>query len=181
MGVMMRKNKIIKELLWWVRTVIIAYVLTFTLNHTLIVNASVTSGSMEGTIMTGSRIFGSRLSYAVHAPERFDIIMFKFPDDETADPFLKRVIGLPGEKVEIIDGKVYINDSKTPLDDSFVNGEPRGDYGPFYVPADSYFVLGDNRNNSHDSKNWINKYVARDKILAKIYFEWFPTPKLLDV
>lgn len=167
-----------KGIFEWLKVITAAVVFAFILNNTVIVNAEVTSPSMESTMMTGCRIIGSRLSYAFGEPERFDIIVFKFPDDETSDPFVKRIIGLPNEKVEIRDGKVYINDAEVPLDDSFINGEAFGDYGPFFVPEGSYFVLGDNRNYSHDSKDWINKFVRRDKILGKVYAEYFPSPKI---
>ena len=130
--------------------------------------------------MTNSRVMGLRVAYIWSDPQRFDIILFHPPDDETSIPYVKRIIGLPNEKVEIIDGKVYINDAEIPLDDSFIREAARGDYGPFVVPADSYFVLGDNRNDSNDSRFWLNKYVPRDNILGRIYFEFFPSPHILD-
>ena len=118
--------------------------------------------------------------YDVSEPKRYDIIIFKFPDDETSAPFVKRIIGLPNEKVEIKNGKVYINDSSVSLDDSFINEKTTGNYGPFFVPNNSYFVLGDNRNHSFDSRNWVNKYVAKDKILGKVVLEYFPKLKLYN-
>ena len=174
----MVKKQIIRELFDWGKYLIGAFAFAFVLNNTVLVNASVVSGSMESTIMTYSRVIGSRLAYAISKPKRFDIIIFKFPDDETSEPFVKRIIGLPNEKVEIKDGKVYINDSSIPLDDSFINEKTSGNYGPFYVPENSYFVLGDNRNHSFDSKDWVNKFVSKDKILGKVLVEYFPTPKL---
>ena len=89
--------------------------------------------------------------------------------------FIKRVIGLPGETVNIIDGKVYINDSQVPLDDSFTPETPQGSFGPYEVPEGCYFMLGDNRENSEDSRFWVNKYVQEDKILGKVYFRYFPS------
>jgi len=177
---MPKKKKIIKDIIEFGKYLTAAVIFTLIINNFIIVNAVVMSASMESTVMTDSRIMGSRLAYVINEPKRFDIILFKFPDDEKREPFLKRIIGLPNEKVEIKNGKVYINDSNIPLDDSFIKEETRGDYGPFIVPGDSYFVLGDNRNNSHDSKNWENKFVSKDKILGKIYAEYFPAPKLLD-
>ena len=176
----MKTRKIIKNILGWFKYLAIIFVLAFIINNIVIVNAVVISSSMESTVMTNSRIVGSRLAYAINEPKRFDIILFKFPDDESREPFLKRIIGLPDEKVEIKNGKVYINDSDIPLDDSFINEETWGNYGPFTVPENSYFVLGDNRNNSHDSKNWENKFVSKDKILGKVYAEYYPAPKLFE-
>lgn len=176
----MKRENTIMEILGWLRAVAIAFVCALIINNILIVNAVVISPSMESTVMTGSRIMGSRITYVISEPERFDIILFKAPDGETTIPFLKRIIGLPNEIVEIKDGKVYIDDSDIPLDDSFIMEEAHGNYGPFMVPDNSYFVLGDNRNRSHDSKNWTNKYVLKDKILGKVYIEYFPNPQLFD-
>ena len=175
----MKKKQIIKNILDWVKYLAIGFIVAVIISNTVIVNAKVISASMETTVMTDSRIVGSRLAYLIGEPERFDIILFKFPDDETAVPFLKRIIGLPNETVEIRDGKVYINDSDVPLDDSFIKENTWGNYGPFTVPDGSYFVLGDNRNNSRDSKDWENKFVAKNKIIGKIFAEYFPAPKLL--
>jgi len=175
----MKKKQAVNELLEWAKYILGGIMVAFIFNNTVIVNANVISGSMESTIMTDSRVIGSRLTYAVSEPERFDIIVFKFPDDESKEPYVKRIIGLPNEKVEIIDGKVYINDSSVPLDDSFINERTTGNYGPFFVPDDSYFVLGDNRNHSFDSKDWMNKYVSKEKILGKVVIEYFPEFKLL--
>ena len=176
----MKKKGTVKEILDWARYIAISLFLAFVINHAVIAQAKVVSSSMESTIMTGSRIIGSRLAYLIGQPERFDIILFRPPDDETSIPYVKRIIGLPHEKVEIIAGKVYINDSDTPLDDSFINEEAYGDYGPYTVPEGCYFVLGDNRNRSSDSKNWTNKFVPKGNIMSKILVEYFPTPKLFD-
>ena len=110
--------------------------------------------------------FGKHISHQTKDPERFDIIIFKFPDDES-QLFIKRLIGLPGETVEIRDGKVYINGSDEPLDDSFVPEVPTGNYGPYTVPEDSYFMLGDNREYSRDSRFWKNTFVSFDEIVGK--------------
>ncbi len=113
-------------------------------------------------------------------PQRFDIIIFKYPDDES-QLFIKRIIGLPGEKVQIINGKVYINDSETPLDDSFVAEVPRGNFGPYEVPEDSYFVMGDNRNHSRDSRYWkTSNFVTYDEIVGKAVVRYYPSIKLLN-
>ncbi len=93
--------------------------------------------------------------------------------------FIKRIIGLPGDTVMIRDGKVYINDSEEPLDDSFCPEDPLGDYGPYTVPEGSYFMLGDNRNYSKDSRFWDNQYVRTDQIVGKALIRYFPSIKKL--
>ena len=124
----------------------------------------VPSGSMLPTIQEGDIIIGSRLS--VKEIERYDVIIFKFPDDPS-QYFVKRVIGLPGEKIEIKNGVVYADGER--LEDNFVN-EISADSGTYSVPENSYFVLGDNRNNSNDSRYWKNKYIPKEMIKAKGYY-----------
>lgn len=167
-----------RELWEYVRMIIFVVIVVLIINNFLLINAKIPSESMENTIMTGDRIFGNRLAYVFGEPERLDIIIFKYPDDES-QLFIKRIIGMPGETVEIRDGKVYIDGSETPLDDSYTPETPVGDFGPYTVPEDSYFVLGDNRNNSRDSRMWEHTYVAEDKILGKAVLKYFPGIKLL--
>ena len=87
---------------------------------------------------------------------------------------------VPGDKVEIKNGKVYINDSETPLDDSFVPETPLGSFGPYEVPDNCYFMMGDNRNNSKDSRYWTNTFVRFDQIVGKAEIRYFPSIKLLN-
>lgn len=172
------KNSIWKELWEYIKMIIFVVVVVLIVNNFLLINARVPSESMEKTIMTGDRFFGNRLAYLFDDPERFDIVVFKYPDDES-QLFVKRVIGLPGETVEIKDGKVYINGSETPLDDSFTPETPTGDYDPYVVPDGSYFMLGDNRNHSGDSRFWKQPYVEKEKIVGKAIFRYFPGVKIL--
>ena len=167
-----------KEFMEYLKMIIFVVVVVLVVNNFLLINAKIPSESMEQTIMTGDRVFGNRLAYVFGDPERYDIIIFKYPDNEK-ELFIKRIIGMPGETVEIKDGKVYINGSKEPLKDSFTPETPVGDYGPYTVPENSYFVLGDNRNYSKDSRFWNNPYVAEDKILGKAVLRYFPGIKLL--
>ena len=183
--------KIWNEIWDYVKMIVIVVVVVLFVNNFILINAKIPSESMEKTIMTGDRVFGFRLAYGINAnifgnqiskkmkdPERFDIIIFKYPDDES-QLFIKRLIGLPGETVEIRDGKVYINGSSEPLDDSFVPETPKGNYGPYVVPEESYFMLGDNREHSRDSRFWDNSFVTFDEIVGKAVVRYFPSIKLL--
>ena len=158
--------------------IVIAVVLALILRTFVFANAVVPTGSMLNTIQEGDRIIASRLAYKNDDPQRYDIILFKYPDDES-QIYVKRVIGLPGETVQIVGGVVYVTktDGKTiQLADSFVTAcVPYGDFGPYVVPKDSYFMLGDNRNDSKDSRYWTNTYVKRDKIIGKVKFRYYPS------
>ena len=159
---------LIREIWSWVSILAIAALIAFVLNTFIIANSRVPSGSMENTIMTGDRLIGSRLSYKFSDPKRGDIIIFRWPDDESIY-FVKRIIGMPGDTVRISKGKVYLNNSGIPLDEPYIKEE--------MIP---YFMLGDNRNNSADSRRWRNTFVHKDKIVAKVLFEYFPRIKIIS-
>nr|WP_294490991.1 signal peptidase I [uncultured Mediterraneibacter sp.] len=168
-----KKNSFTKELIQWVIAIAAGILGALFISQVLIVNAEIPSGSMENTIMTGDRILGNRLAYLASDPERFDIIIFRYPDDES-QLFIKRVIGLPGETVEIHDGNIYINGSEEPLDDVETKEPMTGSFGPYTVPENCYFVMGDNRNNSKDSRYWEHTFVTKDEILGKAFFKYWP-------
>ncbi len=168
-----------REIISWIKTIVLAVLIAVGINAFVIVNATVPTGSMENTIMPGDRIMALRLTYYFSHPQRGDIAVFKYPDDESV-LYVKRVIGLPGETVEIRDGKVYIDGSDKPLNDDFVKETPVGDFGPYEVPEGCYFMMGDNRNDSLDSRFWVNKYVEEDKILGKVYFKYYKGFEFLD-
>ena len=168
-------NDKFNDLIEWVIYIVLAILLALFINKFVIFNANIPTGSMEKTIMTGDKLFVSRLSFIFQEPKRFDIAVFKYPDAPVGEEvlYVKRIIGLPGEKVEIVNGKVYINDSDGPLRDDFVNGKPRQDnYGPYFGPQDSYFMLGDNRNNSVDSRFWRHPFVSKKNLIGKLVFRY---------
>jgi len=165
------KSVILEEALSWAKMIVFTVTAAVLLNQFVVVNASIPTSSMENVIMANDRIMAFRLSYLFSDPQRFDIIIFRFPDDESL-LYVKRIIGMPGETVVIRDGRVYINGSDTPLRDGFIKERVLGDYGPFVVPQDRYFVLGDNRGNSEDSRAWRNPFVHRDAILGRAVFKY---------
>lgn len=169
------KQAIVKEILSWVIPFVLALVVAVILKNYVIINADVPTGSMENTIMPGDRLIGNRLAYMNDVPERGDIIIFRYPDDEE-ELYVKRVIGLPGETVDITDGKIYIDGASEPMEEVYLKEEwtvATGDYH-FEVPAESYLVLGDNRNDSWDARYWTNTYVHLDKILGKAVVTYWP-------
>ena len=120
----------LREVLSWVITLLAAFALAMVLKNYVIINATVPTGSMEHTIEPGDDLFGLRLAYQFSEPKRGDIVIFRFPDDET-QKYVKRVIGLPGEKVTIEDAKIYINDSETPLKEDYLKETWTEATGPF--------------------------------------------------
>ena len=173
-----KKSNFMKELRSYIIIIVAAVLVAIFVNNFILSNTRVPTGSMENTIMCGNRLFGNRLAYRFEKPKRGDVIIFKFPDDETGKTnYIKRVIGLPGETVNIVDGTVYVDGKQ--IKEDYLKEEPQGSFGPFEVPENSYFVMGDNRNNSNDARFWENTYVTEDKIKAKAVIKYWPNIKLI--
>lgn len=174
----LKESDFVRELVSWILLFVGAIVVALVVNKTVLANTEVPTGSMENTIHGGDRLFGFRLAYTFSDPERGDIIIFKYPDNEKEN-YIKRIIGMPGDKVEIKKGVVYINGEE--LEEDYLKEKPLElDFGPYEVPEDSYFVLGDNRNGSHDARRWTNTYVHRDKIIAKAIFKYYPDFEIIE-
>lgn len=173
------KPSALREVVSWCLTFVFAIAVALILKNFVIINATVPTGSMEHTIEPGDDLFGLRIAYAFSEPKRGDIIIFKFPDDES-EKYVKRIIGLPGEKVTITEGKIYINDSETPLEEDYLKEEWVRATGPFEfeVPEGCYLVMGDNRNDSYDARYWENTYVTEDEIIGKAYMIYYPFDRL---
>jgi signal peptidase I len=130
----------------------------------------VDGASMEPTLATGEYVVVNRLSYRLGTPQRGDIIVFHPPLDPQEE-YIKRVIGLPGDKVEVRNGTVYLNGQ--PLDETYLNTKTNYP-GMWRVPAGQLFVLGDNRNNSSDSSKWGT--IAMDSVVGKAILIYWPPP-----
>jgi len=156
-------------------TILIA-VAVFALLQLTVQSYTVVMSSMEPNFQEGECIMVNKVSYHSSGPQRGDVIVFH-PPVPSAYPFIKRVIGLPGETVEIRDGQVFING--IPINELYLFPEPpqnNKDYGPQELSDDEYLVLGDNRNGSNDSRSW--GPIKRDDILGKAWFIYWPPSKL---
>ena len=135
----------------------------------------VSGGSMETTLSDGDHLIVDKISYRFDDPERFDIIVFPFQYDKETY-YIKRIIGLPGETIQIDEsGNIYIDGEV--LEEDYgreVIQNPGRASEPILLGEDEYFVMGDNRNNSHDSRFWEHHYVERDAILAEAKFQYYP-------
>lgn len=189
-----------KELFGWIQILAAAAVIAFLLNTFVIANSRVPTASMENTIMSRDRVIGSRLSYRFGEPGRGDVAIFIFgyacrdchaqyqenpdgvcPNCGRADRrnsrvyYVKRVIGLPGDVIDIRDGHVYLNGSGEPYEEPYLAEEMETPYPlHFEVPEGCYFMMGDNRNYSLDARFWDNPYIAKDKMIARVLFRYFP-------
>lgn len=159
----------IKELL---SIVIIAFVLAMVLRTFVIEGRIIPSESMLPTIQVKDRVMVNKFIYRFKEPERGDIVVFAPPEALNTDQdYIKRVIGLPGDSVEMKNGKVYINDR--PLKEPYLAEALNYEFGPVEVPEGCLMVLGDNRNHSFDSHYW-NAWLTRDRLKGKAFLTYWP-------
>ncbi len=193
-----KPKSIVRE---YIEAIIFALIIALLIRSFIVQAFKIPSGSMKNTLLIGDHILVSKFAYGIHIPNeipftniklfpdirllpkdpsRGDIIVFKFPKDETRD-FIKRVVGVPGDKIQLIRQKLYVNDK--PVEEPYTihldpaEGSqpvvPRDDLGPILVPPGHLFMMGDNRENSQDSRFWgfldINKVKGRAFV---IYWSW---------
>jgi signal peptidase I len=160
------------------KTLATAFVLAIGI-RTLVAEARyIPSSSMEPTLEINDRLIIEKISYRFRTPQRGDVVVFsptdKLREQNFKDAFIKRVIGLPGETVQVKGGKVYING--TALREKYIEESPEYKYGPVTVPTDQYLVLGDNRNNSYDSHYW--GFVPRKNLIGRAVVRFWPLDRL---
>lgn len=175
-----------------VQTILLTLIIFLTV-RALVQNFKVEGHSMEPSLHDGQYLFVNKAEYfyvdleavgkvlpflnfthannfyLFHPPQRGDVIVFRLPRDQNVD-LIKRVIGEPGDEVSIKSGKVYINGQL--VDEPFIANQTNANYGPVRVPDDQFFVLGDNRPNSSDSRVW--GFVPRDNIIGKAMLSYWP-------
>ncbi|MBR5430731.1 MAG: signal peptidase I [Firmicutes bacterium] len=166
---------------WWreaLELILLAAVLAFAFKLFLFDTRNIPSSSMVPTIEPGDRVIMSRLAYVGdNDPERGDIVVFKAPPDlEENDDLIKRVIGLPGEEVTVSGGQVYIDGEA--IDETYLAEPPAYEFGPYTVPENCYFVLGDNRNWSNDAHLWAEHCISGDLIKGKAIWRYWPLSRL---
>jgi signal peptidase I len=161
------------------QTIGLSIVLAFGIRTFVAEARYIPSGSMLPTLEINDRLVVEKVSYYFNSPERGDIVVFWPPESltlpgERRDAFIKRIIGLPGDIVEIYDGQVFVNDQ--PLEEGYIQEPPNYQWGPEQVPEGQYLVLGDNRNSSYDSHSW--GFVPEENIIGKAMVRFWPPKRL---
>jgi signal peptidase I len=161
--------------------IIISAISTFLIRTFIAEARYMPSSSMEPTLKISDRVIINKLAYNFEAPKREDIIVFNPTEALKArnfkDAFLKRIIGIPDDTVEVKDGKVYVNEKV--LEESYIAQPPDYQFGPVKVPPNSYLVFGDNRNNSYDSHYW--GFVPKELIIGKATKIYWPLKRAREI
>jgi len=186
-------NKVKKSALRdWVESIIVAFLLAMVIRAFIVQAFKIPTGSMRMTLIEGDLILVNKFIYgakipwtkyalpALRQPKRGDVIVFIYPEDKKKD-FIKRLVGLPGDKVEIKGGSIYVNDK--PLTEPIFNqtyyynrGEFAQEGKPIIVPPDNYFVLGDNSASSKDSRFW--GFVPKSEVRGKALVVYWPLKRI---
>jgi signal peptidase I len=163
-------NKAIREVADWVIIIAVAFGASYALRHWVVSPYRIQMSSMETTVFPEDLVMVDKLSYQFHEPRRGDVIIFWPPGVTTGDPYIKRVIGLPGETVEAKDGKMYV-DGKA-ADEPYLHGYVMPDFSPTPVPQGQLFLMGDNRAVSLDSRSFGT--VSTSSIIGRAMFAYWP-------
>jgi len=156
-----------------VETIVPAVLIALLINLFLAQATRVYGQSMEPNLHSDQRLVVEKLSYNFHIPQRGDIVVLKVPDAGSG-LLIKRIIGLPGEKVEIKDGRVHINDR--PLEEPYLSHQSQRDMTAIVVPPEHVFVLGDNRGFSNDSRSFGT--VPLDHVVGRAWFSYWPPDQI---
>lgn len=155
------------------KTLIIAFLLAQLVMVSVAQAFQVEQYSMEPTLLPHDRVLVNKFLYRFREPQHGDIIVLRYPRDPGRN-YIKRIVGLPGDRVQIKEGHLLINGKR--IQEVYLNGTPTGDYGPEKVPADSVFVLGDNRNNSEDSRAF--GFLKRDLVVGQAILIYWPPQRI---
>lgn len=182
-----------KRALEYVVVTVLAVAVAFAVQSWLMKPYRIPSGSMLDTLRPGDRVLVNRVVYHLRDPHRGDVIVFRYPEDPHV-VFIKRVVGVPGDVLEVRDGRLYVNGRAAPepyvhrtdglRDPTFAEGSVAGStmhdpwslFAPFEVPAGQYFVMGDNREVSDDSRDWGT--VPRTAIVGEGFATYWPLSRL---
>lgn len=186
-GETVKKKHIVRE---YTESIIVAVILALIIRTFFVQAFKIPSGSMEDTLLIGDHLLVSKFLYGtkipftdtkilkIRDPKRGDVVVFEYPEDPSKD-FIKRIVGTPGDVVEgkdkkvFVNGKLYENPHEIHKEQEIIPKaqNPRDTFGPVTVPADSYFVMGDNRDRSYDSRFW--GFVKSSKLKGKAFIKYW--------
>jgi signal peptidase I len=165
------KAQILEYVESFVTAAILAAVIIIFIGQNFLVQGS----SMEPNFHDRERLFVEKISYRFREPQRGEVVVFKYPAHPRRK-FIKRVVGVPGDEIKIRDTKVYINGVQ--LEEDYLDSITYGEFGPVYVPPGHVFVLGDNRNNSEDSRFSDVGFVPFENVVGRACFRWWPPTQM---
>ncbi|MBP3656656.1 MAG: signal peptidase I [Clostridia bacterium] len=166
------KKSLKREIFEWIMVFVVAAALAFVVRTFIFEPVRVDGSSMLNTLTDSDFMIATKFDYLFSNPDRFDIVICNYPNTDDGMYRVKRVIGLPGETIELKGGELYVNGEHMAQD--FEMTENATNFGPFEVPEGSYFVLGDNRNNSKDSRHPMVGALERDMIKGHVRAVVFP-------
>jgi len=155
----------------WIISIVVAVVLAFLIRQFIVELYIVDGPSMRPTLQSQERLVVNKFIYSLRAPEKGEILVFKYPRNQDRD-FIKRVIATEGDTIEIKDGRVYVNDQM--LNEDYILEKTRSEYPKSTVPSGTVFVMGDNRNNSEDSRFADVGFVPYSLIKGKAMLVFWP-------
>ena len=155
----------------WAISILIALVLAFVIRYFIVELYMVDGPSMRPTLQSAERLVVNKFIYRFRAPERGEILVFRYPKDPSRD-FIKRVIAVPGDTIEIKDGRVFVNQQL--MNEPYILSKTRGDYPLTTIPEGHIFVMGDNRNNSEDSRFADVGFVPYELVKGKAMMVFWP-------
>lgn len=162
-------KSITKEILDWIEIIAIALLVAFLIRNFLFQPYRVQMGSMLPTLKENNLIIVNKITYRLNDPKRGDIVVFRPPNGSKVF-YVKRIVALPGETIEIRNGELLING--IPLEEDYISGATPGVYGPLTLGRDEYFVMGDHRNNSLDSREF--GPISKESIIGKAALVFWP-------
>lgn len=194
----MNKKSVVRE---YTEAIVIALLLALFIRTFVVQAFKIPSGSMLPTLLIGDHLLVNKFIYGIKIPfsgqtlvpisqpDRGDVVVFRFPKDPSID-YIKRVIGVPGDKIELVNKEVYVNGKKAEDPHAYftssqilpAGASPRDNLGPFLVPEGKIFVMGDNRDNSHDGRFW--GFVDHKAVLGQafiLYWSWDIKKSLFSV
>lgn len=173
------ENGKFKNILIWIFEIAVTLIFAVLVAITMFQSVTMQESSMEPTLSVGDRFFMNKLTYKISSPQRGDIIVFKTNGEDDAALHIRRVIGLPGETIQIKDGRILIDGETYKEGKDFpAISNPGLASSPVTLEAGEYFVLGDNRNNSEDSRYGDIGKVKKKYIVGKLWFTISPVKKI---